>query len=258
MYAMSDDLKKYLLRQNRQFRSNQQLPPMNGDRPFAASYGPSSATALLPRIVPQLTGDEGLMRRISIFGWGFGNSAIPPAGPSPTNNSVPDSPELVQGQVNKLPEFIQPLQPQTTGSSWSNWWISSGGEKVTPSEKGGLESTKSAKWYIDTLRSRKAPDLKLVKHLITLRVHLSTANIGFIQDFVRNEKGIDVLGKLLASLVGKGGKRRRLTEIEMTVLLEVFKCLRALLNTEVSSVSNSYFCKWSIPNYLFQRALKKF
>ena len=234
MYSMSDDLKKYLLRQNRQFRSNQQPHPMNGDRPSAASYGPSSATALLPRLVPQLTGDEGLMRRISIFGWGFGGSAISPAGLS-TPNSTPNSSGQVQTQVDKLPEDIQPLHPQTTGSSWSSWWISSGGEKTTPSDK-GLESAKSAKWYIDTLRSGKTPDLKLVKHLITLRVHLSTANLAFIQDFVRNEKGMDMLGKLLAGLVGKGGKRRRLTEIETTVLLEVFKCLRALLNTEVSSV----------------------
>jgi len=242
---MSDDLKKYLLRQNRQFRSIQQQSPMNGDRPSAASYGPSSATALLPRLVPQLTGDEGLMRRISIFGWGFGGSAVSPTEP-PSPNTTPIFPGQVQAQVNKPPEDIQPLQPQTTGSSWSNWWISSGGEKITPSGGGGLESTKSAKWYIDTLRSGKAPDNKLVKHLITLRVHLSTANLAFIQDFVRNEKGMDMLGKLLAGLVGKGGKRRRLSEIETTVLLEVFKCLRALLNTEVSSVSNSssyyYFC----------------
>ena len=237
MYSMSDDLKKYLLRQNHHFRSIQ--PPPTGDRPSAASYGPSSATALLPRLVPQLTGDEGLMRRISIFGWGFGGSANTPVGlPSP--KSMPNSPGQVQVRVNNPPEDIQPLLPQTTGSSWSSWWISSGGEKTTPSEKGGLQSVKSAKWYIDNLRSGKAPDLKLVKHLITLRVHLSTTNLAFIQDFIRNEKGMDMLGKLLVGLVGKGGKRRRLTEIETTVLLEVFRCLRALLNTEVSSISNSH------------------
>jgi hypothetical protein len=175
------------------------------------------------------------MRRVSIFGWGFGGSANSPPGP-PSPNSAPISPG--QAQITKPPEDIQPLQPQTTGSSWSSWWISSGGEKITASEKGGLESAKSARWYIDTLRSGKAADLKLVKHLITLRVHLSTANLAFIQDFIRKEKGVDMLGKLLAGLVGKGGKRRHLTEIETTVLLEVFKCLRALLNTEVSSVSN--------------------
>lgn len=237
---MSDDHKKYLLHQNRQFKSNQQLTLLTGDRPSAASCGPSSSTALLPRLVPQLTGDEGLMRRISIFGWGFGGgSAASPTGlPSP--DGAPNSPGPLQTLVNNPPEDIQPLQPQTTGSSWGNWWISSGGEKNIPLEKGGLDSAKSAKWYIDNLRSGKAPDLKLVKHLITLRVHLSTANLAFIRDFVRNEKGMDMLGKLLAGLVGKGGKRRRLTETESTVFLEVFKCLRALLNTEVSTDPKSY------------------
>jgi diaphanous 1 len=236
MYSMSDDLKKYLLRQNRQFRSNQQPTLLTG----AASCNPSSSTALLPRLVPQLTGDEGLMRRISIFGWGFGGSAATSSEGLPSPNDAPNSPGPSQVLVNNPPEDIQPLQPQTTGSSWGNWWISSGGEKNMPLEKGGLDSAKSAKWYIDTLRSGKAPDIKLVKHLITLRVHLSTANLAFIRDFVRNEKGMDMLGKLLAGLVGKGGKRRRLTEIESTVFLEVFKCLRALLNTEVSSDSKSY------------------
>lgn len=240
MHSMSDDVKKYLLRQNRQFKSNQQPTLLTGDLPFAASCGPSSSTALLPRLVPQLTGDEGLMRRISIFGWGFGSSAATSPAELPSLNDAPNSPGSLQTLVNNPPEDIQPLQPQTTGSSWGNWWISSGGEKNIPLEKGGLDSAKSAKWYIDTLRSGKAPDFKLVKHLITLRVHLSTANLAFIRDFVRNEKGMDMLGKLLAGLVGKGGKRRRLTEIESTAFLEVFKCLRALLNTEVSSDSKYY------------------
>ena len=237
---MSDDHKKYLLHQNRQFRSNQQPILLTGDRPSAVSCGPSSSTALLPRIVPQLTGDEGLMRRISNFGWGFGTSAAASPTEPPSPDGAPNSPGPLQALVKNPPEDIQPLQPQTTGNSWGNWWVSSGGEKNIPLEKGGLDSAKSAKWYIDTLRSGKAPDLKLVKHLITLRVHLSTANLAFIRDFVRNEKGMDMLGKLLASLVGKGGKRRRFTEIESTVFLEIFKCLRALLNTEVSSDSKSY------------------
>lgn len=45
---------------------------------------------------------------------------------------------------------------------------------------------------------------------------------------------MEALGAILASLVGKGGKRRKLTDTEETVLLEIVKCLRVLLNTEVS------------------------
>jgi hypothetical protein len=76
--------------------------------------------------------------------------------------------------------------------------------------------------------------MKLVKHLISLRVHLSTAKLVWIQQFVGEEKGLEVLGTLLAGLVGKGGKRRNLTDIETSNLLEIIKCLRVLLNTEVN------------------------
>ena len=48
---------------------------------------------------------------------------------------------------------------------------------------------------------------------------------------MRNKKGMDMLGKLL----GKGGKRRRFSETESTPFLGIFKCFRALLNTEMSS-----------------------
>jgi diaphanous 1 len=65
-------------------------------------------------------------------------------------------------------------------------------------------------------------------------VHLSTAKLAWIERFVDEQNGMDVLGNLLSGLVGKGGKRRKLTDTEDTVLLEVVRCLRVLLNTEVS------------------------
>lgn len=76
--------------------------------------------------------------------------------------------------------------------------------------------------------------MKLVKHLISLRVHLSTADLAWIQEFVSEAKGVDSLGDLLASLVAKNGKRKKLQNVEETVLLEVIKCVRVLLNTDVS------------------------
>lgn len=242
MHALSQDRKKYLLRQNRQFKTSSTVSTVGGQHTYSASYGPSSAAALLPKLVPQLTGDAGLMKRFSIVGWGSGTSPAPPVvSPDSINTagSSKDAPNLPIGaraQVTKVSEELPPLQPQTTGSLWSSWWSSSGGEKPTSADKRNTTDSKSAKWYIDGLRTGRAPDMKLVKHLITLRVHLSTAKLAFIQDFVGSEKGLDALGALLASLVGKGGKRRALSEIETTVLLEVIKCLRVLLNTEVCSL----------------------
>jgi diaphanous 1 len=101
-------------------------------------------------------------------------------------------------------------------------------------DKGRIEKGHTARWYVDGIRAGRSTDIKLVKHLISLRVHLSTAKLVWIEEFVDAEKGLDALRILLADLVGKGGKRKILVDVESTVLLEVVKCLRVLLNTEVS------------------------
>lgn len=231
MYALSPERKKYLLRQNRQFKSTNQAAPSspNSTTTYSASYGPASTSAFLPKLVPQLTGDSGLMRRFSVLGWGSSseNADASPVG-SPSRRP--------SESVGIMQEETQPLQSQTTGGLWSSWWASSGGEgsPVVLDKQASKESAKSAKWYIDNLRVGKAADNKLARHLITLRVHLSTAKLGFILDFVGPERGLVALGTILSSLVGKDGKKRSLTEIETTVLFEVLKCLRVLLNTSVS------------------------
>jgi len=242
MHALPLERKKYLLHENRQFKARIQHPPSNGAHAtYSASYGPSSAAALLPKLVPQLTGDAGLIRRLSIVGWGSITATAPPVTSSDlvdtsgefNNSSSPANSRVAKSFLDELP----PLQPQSTGSMWSSWWTSSGGEKPSSSDKDSTqESAKSVQWYIDGLRMRKAPDMKLVKHLITLRVHLSTAKLTFVQEFVGAERGLIALGTLLANLVGKGGKKKNLNEVETTVLLEVLKCLRVLLNTSVCRV----------------------
>jgi diaphanous 1 len=88
--------------------------------------------------------------------------------------------------------------------------------------------------------SYKTTDVKLVKHLISLRVHLSTANLIWIEQFVVDQRGLDTLGGLLGGLVGKGGKRKTLTEVESSNLLEIIKCLRVLLNTEVCLIPSRH------------------
>lgn len=230
MYALSPDRKKYLLRQSQQFRTVDQR--QGGQPPYAASYGPSSGGGILPRLVPQLTGDSGLLKRISIMGWGS-PSTQSSSDQSGHDGSVHDLPRSPPNSPARPSEELQPLMHQNTGSLWSGWWSSAGGEKLSPSDNSRSGELKSATWYIDSLKSSKAYDIKLVKHLITLRVHLSTAKLAFIQDFVCPQKGLDALGKLLAGLVGKAGKRKVLSEMENTVLLEVIKCFRVLLNTDV-------------------------
>ncbi|KAJ7167544.1 armadillo-type protein [Mycena filopes] len=227
LYNLAPERKRYLLGQSQQSKPKPSTPN------YAASYGPASAAALLPRLVPQLTGDAGLMRRFSITaGWG----AAAPSPPVVAEESRRSSGEFDfgaggsaqgkgQAQAEKIVQEMQPIQPQSTGGRWLAWLATSGGDKT---EK---EAEKSAKHYVDGLRSNRA-DMKLVKHLMSLRVHVTTAPVLWIQEFVDDEHGLDILAAMLSNLVGKGGKHRSLSEIETTVLLEVVKCLRVLLNTE--------------------------
>lgn len=229
------DRKKYLLLQNRKFGSMSKALARQSSTPAVqhpATIGPSGSGTILPRLVPQLTGN-GLMNRLSV--WGGSSSSTPPT-PSleheqPTNSDIvaaTNKPATMRGRqsIDGTEAVPPPLQPQTTGGLWSSWWASSGGAadkalKQTP------------QWYVDGLKGGRTVDMKLVKHLISLRVHLSTASLTWIEEFVQGRKGMDALGTLLAGLVGKSGKRKALTEVESAVLFELIKCLRVLLNTEV-------------------------
>lgn len=205
-----------------------------------STYGPTSAAGLLPRLVPQLTSDSGIMKRFSVAGWGSGTSSPTASIVETSRNSGEYDIRRRDSVVSANPPLDKPtepstpvVQPQSTGGLWSSWWSSSGGEKSLASGA-PKQVEKTAKWFADGIRNGRSTDSKLVKHLIALRVHLSTANLVWIEDFMDVEKGMGALSKLLSTLVGKGGKRKKLTDIEDTVLLEVIKCLRVLLNTEVS------------------------
>ena len=236
MYQLSGDRKLYLLEQHRQSRTATPKAQSHGAHPsYSATYGPSSAGNLLPRLVPQLTGDSGLIRRLSMGGWNSTTVASPStSGTTRKSDRTESNRTLVQ--ETKATDEPQPLQPQTTGGLWSSWWASSGGEKTA--SKGQLKESKSPKWYVDGIKG-KALDTKLVKHMISLRVHLSTARVFWVGEFVGAEGGLGVLSAVLAGLVGRAGKRKTLSDIEGAVLLEIMKILRVLSNTEVSMQSTS-------------------
>ncbi|KZV82357.1 FH2-domain-containing protein [Exidia glandulosa HHB12029] len=245
--------KRYLLKQHIQMRSSSNIASMSSppQQPqYSASYGPASASALLPRLVPQLTGDSGVFKRFSIVG-GWGAAASTPTTssplaahseiPEPTSASSSTGTGTMRGgrpmspveRTASPPPIIeaQPLIPQTTGGIWSGWFMSSKpkvAEKPADKSKG-----QTAEWYVEGLKlSRSGADEKLAKHLISLRVHLSTAKLAWIQTFVTAASGMEALGSLLNALLSRIGKRKKLSETESMVMLEIVKCLRVLLNTE--------------------------
>ena len=217
MYQLAPERKKYLLRQNRQFRSTstttQAASKGTNNQGYPASYGPSSAATLLPKIIPSLTGDPalpgggGIMKRFSIAGiWGGATSSsshVPAPAPIPEalDSLPPETPS--SSPTPAVPEAL-PIIPQITGSLWGNWWSPTTKELDKSKE---AATPKTAAWYVDGIRNGKPTDSRLVKHLISLRVHLSTAKLAWIVEFLEVEKGMDALGALLAGLVGKGGRR---------------------------------------------------
>ena len=202
----------------------------SGSPASSATYSPSSGNLFLPRLVPQLSGESSLFKRLSTFPT-WGSTTSPPA--PIVNPKGRASGEFATGPrlsvlSEQVAEDTQSMQPQTTGSMFSTWWTALGGEATRDNE----HST-SARAYVDGIRKSRNADSKLAKHLISLRVHLSTAKLPWIETFIA-EEGIIAISGLLSSLVGKGGKRKALTDSENSVLLEVIRSLRVLLNTEVS------------------------
>ena len=234
MYNLAPERQQYLLEQHRErarsvSRATNPVHQRPAASPQASTYSPATSSGLIPRLVPQLTGDSGIMRRFSLVGWGTN---------SPPSHSPRASADFDVSTRAEEPRAASPtpIQPQSTGGLWSSWWNSSGGEKTSTADNRQQESLKTPRWYTDRIRIGKPVDMKLVKHLITLRVHLSTADLAWIEIFVHDCKGLDLLNALLASLVGRGGKQKKLQNIEESVLLEAIKCIRVLLNTDVRTV----------------------
>lgn len=235
MYQLPTEQKQYLFRQHRAASMSKGTTvkrPIN-HAAQSSTYSPASAIGTAARIAPQSTGDSGIWKRFSISGWGAVTTS-PSTSPRASAEFVSSS---TKADSPDIPIVASPIQPQTTGGLWSSWWASSGGDKAAASSDKTQQKdlAKNPGWYVDGIRRGKSTDMKLVKHLISLRVHLSTADLVWIEEFVSSAKGMESLGTLLAGLVAKNGQRKKLQNVEETVLLEVIKCVRVLLNTDVGN-----------------------
>lgn len=83
--------------------------------------------------------------------------------------------------------------------------------------------------------SSKISQRSLVKHLIALRVRLSTAKLSWSQEFLGPSEGLGALENLLGRIaLKKVNKGEVPTEEDKAVQSEILKCLRVLMNTDVS------------------------
>jgi len=81
----------------------------------------------------------------------------------------------------------------------------------------------------------KITNRSLAKHLIALRVRLSTAKLSWTEEFVDNAQGLEALEALLDKAAQKPGKDVVVAASEegKMVQVECVRCLRALMNTDV-------------------------
>ncbi|KAJ3796793.1 armadillo-type protein [Lentinula aff. detonsa] len=225
--ALSPEKKKFLVKQNQHLihsSSPKSSPTRN------QTFGPSSGGGLIPRLAPHLTGDS-VMRRLSLSSWNSTSLEETLDQATATDSSQTQMPT---NSVTATESHPQPVASQSTGSLWSSLWMLSGGDKSDRySSDGDKKKTKSAKWYVDQLKSGKLRGDRLQALVLGLRVQLSTANLVWVQDFIEVERGMDQLDVLLVDFVGKGPKSRVLSETDASTLLETAKCFRALLNTDV-------------------------
>jgi diaphanous 1 len=200
-------------------------------RPFISLSTASGST--VTKLLAQHTGDSTTSTQ-SQDTWGarFGLGAW-------TGGTPGKSPQVDQGSLRSvdgisLSGSVKPLEKQITGGLWS-WWT------------GNRPEEGSAEAYIEELRaecvlihgegrseltSSRRPT-SLLKHLISLRVTLSTAPMEFIIDFL-DARGLD---KLEVTMIKLAPIPKDKGDMNEQIVGEVLKCLRILMNIDVSRSS---------------------
>ncbi|WVW81462.1 hypothetical protein I302_103456 [Kwoniella bestiolae CBS 10118] len=247
MTSLSPSRKTYLLAQHRQSTpaTPSSPPPIQAISPprlttfISLSTGTSAG---ISRLLPQLTGPpasgtgstpttpnrgkEGGWKRFALAGLGVWNSEaapqidahldlLTPGGEEEvtTPRAEPSAAEKALGEVGDL----RPLEKQTTGGLWAWWTGSSRAENGSPAG------------YIESLRySRKTPQ-SLLKHLLSLRVTLSTVKLSWINEFIMLD-GLTIMSNILEKVAKQPRQKGDTGE---QIIVEIAKSLRVLMNTDI-------------------------
>ncbi|KAK4055124.1 hypothetical protein OIV83_000404 [Microbotryomycetes sp. JL201] len=86
-------------------------------------------------------------------------------------------------------------------------------------------------FYLTQIQSKKITRRSLAKHLIALRVRLTTSKISWLELFI-NSGGINCLSSLLVDAMNRMNNNLA-SDDEEAYVVEAVKCLRALMNTQV-------------------------
>ncbi|WWD06090.1 hypothetical protein V865_004175 [Kwoniella europaea PYCC6329] len=260
MSSLSPSRKAYLLAQHHQGTPAipSSPPPVQAISPprpttfISLSTGTSAGISCL---LPQLTGSpsggtgstpttpnrgkEGGWKRFSLAGLGVWHSdngsqsdnhlSTPLAAGEEdvtTPRAEPSAAEKALGEVSE----IRPMEKQVTGGVWAWWTGSNKADEGTPAG------------YIEALKhSRKNPQ-SLLKHLLSLRVTLSTVKLSWINEFILLD-GLTAISSLLEKVAREP---RQKSDIGEQIIAEIGKSLRVLMNTDVGF--NATLCHQTLLN----------
>lgn len=240
MRQMDDQRKRFLIAQQQQksstsgqpLHSHRTGPDRSNNRQSVASYtSPTTALAGLKRFSLWSTGTVS------------DSSSRPQSPEGPSSPIMSDTASVLSFASRDTETHTPPAPLLQTATGWSSWFSAGSPAKPsTASSHAGSENNAidTPIFYISQIVEGKLARAQLAKHLIALRVRLATAALSWIQDFLQHD-GLAALEKVLRIFTCKtvtATGRDGITEMDESIQTEAIRCLRIILNTEVSGAES--------------------
>lgn len=197
MRRLPRDRKRFLVSQHLATSMSSQ-PPLRASKTGPEPYG-------------DVGGFSGL-KRFSL--WGAPSLPVLPKNPPPrrpvttyeasasdpaTSTTSPDHPDSVS-----TPGSPRLGGPTLSATSWATWWgAASNATGAGHADAVGHQAKDTPQFYVDQIKSTKISQRSLIKHLIALRVRLSTSKLSWSINFLRHAQGLEAIEALLGKIATK-------------------------------------------------------
>ena len=275
MLALPDDRKRFLISQNEAAKTStpsksRTSVAQQGDKPVSPTLSTTSETMGRSSVIP--VGWSNRFSISSIATWATSDthgsakdveSAASPrtslSGDVSSQGSGSTRPTTMLSETESLGsldsrphhsgEHSNTIKANHTGSSagvtaslWSSWW--GGGSTIAGSsgqpDQGAGAERNAALGHVSKLKDGKLSRKDLFKHLLSLRVTLSSAKLSWIDSFLHCD-GLGALEQtmqqetdgIVNGLNSKQTSKAERKDMSDAILLEAIKCLRTLMNIEL-------------------------
>ncbi|SNX82525.1 related to Diaphanous protein homolog 1 [Melanopsichium pennsylvanicum] len=279
MLALPEDRKRFLISQNEAAKTSTPSKPrvsvvQPGDKPVSPTLSSTSETMGRSSVIP--AGWSNRFSFSSIATWAINDTHGPGPGSAKDADEASSPRASMSGDVSsqgsgstrpttglsdtgsletleskaRSGEHGNTIKANHTGSSagvtaslWSSWW--SGGSIIAGSsgsnDQGAGNEGNAAMGHVAKLKEGKLSRKDLFKHLLSLRVTLSSAKLSWIDSFLHCD-GLGALEQIMQQETDgivngpnseQQAKQAERKEMSDAILLEAIKCLRTLMNIEL-------------------------